>query len=479
METLINSIDPNVFDMLFDKQDGLLTDSITLNLDMPIYEYENTVQPAPESQHFDEDLLLTSYLSPNGDAFADALQGATSPLGSDSGISSSSPARSNSDSDVNIVGFDPLLRGMGLDTIEGIDLNSLDPELLENFSVEDLATDYKVDMDMSSDDETESKHSEDNNQSIASILDVSATALDSIKTPPAQETRKSFKCQPLRLNTEEKKLLNREGIALPENMPLTKAEERTLKRVRRKIRNKQSAQDSRKRKKEYVEGLEERVKLCTDQNNLLQRKVQHLEKQNVTLISQLKRLQTLVIKTTNKTAQASTCVMVLAISFALLLIPNFSPFSNNRTNSKTAVDIFEETFHPVAGRSRSLLQKSGAAAGVQDSQDYIDQFISADGLTYQETPNMQSIKDEIIDVEMLDEEEKKQGGGGRSYDFAISPSLTVLGEHSYSKAMPVYEPTPPQSPDNNSMEAEPPEKRNISEAVYRGRQEQLGGRHEQ
>ncbi|XP_070795114.1 cyclic AMP-responsive element-binding protein 3 [Pituophis catenifer annectens] len=135
---------------------------------------------------------------------------------------------------------------------------------------------------------------------------------------------------PLVLTDEEKQLLEKEGIAIPSHLPLTKTEERVLKRVRRKIRNKQSAQDSRRRKKVYMDNLESRVLACTAQNSELQKKVQLLQKQNTSLLEQLRKLQALIQHSSTKTAAASTCVLVLLFSFCLVLLPSLYPLGSQK-----------------------------------------------------------------------------------------------------------------------------------------------------
>ncbi|KAF3422149.1 hypothetical protein E2986_11270 [Frieseomelitta varia] len=157
----------------------------------------------------------------------------------------------------------------------------------------------------------------------------------------------------LKLNAEEKRLLQKEGITLPTHYPLTKHEERELKRIRRKIRNKISAQDSRKRKKEYVDGLEDRVKQCTEENMTLLKRIKALQSQNQSLAGQLKRLQALLQKG-NKSAQPATCLMVLLLSLALVAVPNLRPHSNSN-NELTQEQEQPEKMPPLAGRSRTLL----------------------------------------------------------------------------------------------------------------------------
>ncbi|XP_045145122.1 cyclic AMP-responsive element-binding protein 3 isoform X2 [Echinops telfairi] len=138
----------------------------------------------------------------------------------------------------------------------------------------------------------------------------------------------------LMLTDEEKRLLEKDGLTLPETLPLTKCsaadapppvfsqkEEQILKRVRRKIRNKKSAQESRRKKKVYVGGLESRILKYTAQNLELQNKVQLLEEENLSLLGQLRKLQAMVIQISTQSASSSTCVLVLLFSFCLLLTP--------------------------------------------------------------------------------------------------------------------------------------------------------------
>ncbi|XP_010178216.1 PREDICTED: LOW QUALITY PROTEIN: cyclic AMP-responsive element-binding protein 3-like protein 3 [Mesitornis unicolor] len=177
------------------------------------------------------------------------------------------------------------------------------------------------------------------------LLSGSSDAVSPCPYVPIPPCPQSFR--ELGLTEDEKKLLAKEGVSLPTQLPLTKYEERVLKKIRRKIRNKQSAQESRKKKKEYIDGLESRMSACTAQNQELQRKVLHLEKQNSSLLEQLKKLQALLVQSSNKAAQTGTCIAVLLLSFALIVFPSVSPFAPSKAEAGG-------DFGPVRVFSRSL-----------------------------------------------------------------------------------------------------------------------------
>ncbi|XP_060880458.1 cyclic AMP response element-binding protein A-like [Metopolophium dirhodum] len=184
----------------------------------------------------------------------------------------------------------------------------------------------------------------------------------------------------LHLSNEERKLMEKEGIKLPSHYPLTKHEERDLKRIRRKIRNKISAQDSRKRKKEYVDGLEERVKQCSDENSQLIKNVCTLQTENERLKAALKRLQN-AIAPGGTTAQPATCLLVLMMSLALIAAPNLRPIA---TDEKDVMSIEgQESSTAVPGRSRNLLfSKSGSPLSTTNLKDMLNMVAngsSADG----------------------------------------------------------------------------------------------------
>ncbi|KAM7400837.1 hypothetical protein PAMA_005151 [Pampus argenteus] len=138
--------------------------------------------------------------------------------------------------------------------------------------------------------------------------------------------------QDLVLNEDEKKLLAKEGVNLPTRLPLSKCEERILKKIRRKIRNKHSAQESRKKKREYVDSLEERMSACSAHNLQLQRKIQQLEETNNALLEQLSRVQT--PNSSSKTTHRGTCILVLLLSFSLLISSNLQPDPYSQRNQR-------------------------------------------------------------------------------------------------------------------------------------------------
>ncbi|KIH60995.1 bZIP transcription factor [Ancylostoma duodenale] len=84
---------------------------------------------------------------------------------------------------------------------------------------------------------------------------------------------------------------------VPTRLPLSKAEEESLKIVRRKIKNKLSAQESRRKRKEYMDTLESRCQAYFNENTQLKNRVRQLEMSNQKLVMQVKKLQDMVATT--------------------------------------------------------------------------------------------------------------------------------------------------------------------------------------
>lgn len=148
-----------------------------------------------------------------------------------------------------------------------------------------------------------------------------------VSPPPSTSTRQPIQTslissQPkgstgmLMLTEEEKRTLLAEGYPIPTRLPLTKAEEKSLKKIRRKIKNKISAQESRRKKKEYMDALERKVEILQSENSEYRKKIENLEDSNDSLISQLNKLQALVARAANSgNASAVAAAAAAAASF--------------------------------------------------------------------------------------------------------------------------------------------------------------------
>ncbi|CAG2101761.1 unnamed protein product [Medioppia subpectinata] len=143
------------------------------------------------------------------------------------------------------------------------------------------------------------------------------------KTSPKSRTPRNIKITDLVLTDEEKRLLAKEGYHdFPSgSLPLTKHEEKILRKIRRKIRNKKSAQCSRQRKKEYLEDLERRFDERNHENEQLKKEVIKLKKDNDTLLMKMKK----ILSMNGQNASFKSSFFVIILSFLLILVPYFRP----------------------------------------------------------------------------------------------------------------------------------------------------------
>uniref|UniRef100_A0AAX7SEJ5 BZIP domain-containing protein n=1 Tax=Astatotilapia calliptera TaxID=8154 RepID=A0AAX7SEJ5_ASTCA len=146
---------------------------------------------------------------------------------------------------------------------------------------------------------------------------------------------------PLILTEEERRTLVAEGYPVPNKLPLTKAEEKALKKIRRKIKNKISAQESRRKKKEYMDALEKK-----------------------SLLQQLQSLKAAVAGKVSKSCrmvgtQTSSCLMVVVLCFALFsgsFYPSsFTPRSTITETGLASKQLDVKESYTATVKSRSLL----------------------------------------------------------------------------------------------------------------------------
>nr|XP_022905581.1 cyclic AMP response element-binding protein A-like [Onthophagus taurus] len=147
----------------------------------------------------------------------------------------------------------------------------------------------------SSEDSEDNSHSPCVRKTNARVM-VTHTTRQPINTPLIS-TQPKGSTGTLILTEEEKRTLIAEGYPVPTRLPLTKAEEKSLKKIRRKIKNKISAQESRRKKKEYMDQLERKVDILVSENSEYKKKIETLEDSNSSLMNQLAKLQALVTKT--------------------------------------------------------------------------------------------------------------------------------------------------------------------------------------
>lgn len=459
----------DLFGLLFHKGEGEFSEPLFDDNGLESWLSEQDILTSMDTEDFLSSLL-------EGEDNVGTICPSHSPLGSDSGISDDSssgvgnnnlmgcPSPQSSDSDVvpspsysqpspvhsdhGQTPGEPQTESQEAITVQADHSYSLpqggcrDMDVLQSVRAEKPDTDVFIDLDDLVSEEMEA----DVISELPCTLSIEDVTQDT--TDPGETDQFQFK--EIVLTEEEKRLLSKEGATIPTHMPLTKAEERTLKRVRRKIRNKQSAQESRKKKKVYVDGLENRVAICTAHNLELQKKVQMLQKQNISLIEQLRKLQAMVKMSTMKASTTSTCVMVFLLSFCLIIFPSVNPFGRNteQKESYTPSSIMSRTLRSVPHENTESMSYLEHEEMVYISMPQVEEGkVLFDGGQKNHTPDYQRVEQPDSETGVNSNSSADFPGPGQQAETSPGPAgaVGILQERSIDAAV-AYE--VPGSKDN-------------------------------
>ena len=112
-----------------------------------------------------------------------------------------------------------------------------------------------------------------------------------------------------------------QGLDVSGSAPLTREEEKRIRAERRKIRNKDSAKESRRKKAEYMVQLEKRAEASSQ----LQERCSQLEKENATLTQRLSQMQKYLVELTRSLPSTGGTfpLMMLLMTFCFAFSPSF------------------------------------------------------------------------------------------------------------------------------------------------------------
>jgi len=177
------------------------------------------------------------------------------------------------------------------------------------------------------------------------VLDDSLTS--AIIVPKSQMSTGDSKHQAVPLVTSacEFDLTTEERDVLAQNN--WDATEKNLKKARRKIKNKISAQESRRRKRDYVSNLEERLSNYSQENSQLKKELEKEQADKKSLLCQLRELQQVVNQRFQgknvKTATTQTSAAVMVVLLCMTIFKGSWSSAQEEEELKSIDEVFDYT----------------------------------------------------------------------------------------------------------------------------------------